>query len=543
MIAAAAGLLFLSLASGSMAASPEDRLFEAVRKGNASAVRALLSKGVAVNARDKESNTPLHEAIYSGYPGIAALLIRNGADVAARQKSGMTPLHLVAVHTKREDAARLAKLLIDMRADVNDGAENGWTPLHAALFHRQDEMVKLLVERGADVNAQATNDRWGPPLSYAISSGAGTDILELLVRNGANVNAAGPGRITPLHKAAGGGYTAAVKLLLANGADPDARNEDQWTPLEDALHYRHSDRHREAGEILAFAQGLSATRRQDWPAAIKAFEKGYELAPPPPPAPLLLNLGLAESRLAGRELRAMAWLRLYLHYAPDAANAAAVRQEIATLKTRVNATLDGIAGRMLELAMQFPDEEQRRRACGFVALTQARAGRFREARATAETDACAGKALPNVIVGVLKQIADCMSNAGEFEEAYGAIRNIGSPSDRFEALLNLIDEQAWAGDCSLAKRSVERAIADGVLSAVMVDDARRKAADCPRKASDGGIWLKWNEITPKPGMVYDVRTDIAAVATRESPEKILEGLMDISGKIYGRMLGIENAGR
>jgi hypothetical protein len=214
----------------------------------------------------------------------------------------------------------------------------------------------------------------------------------------------------------------------------------------------------------------------------------------------------------------------------------------------VEATLDLVARTMQELAAQFPAEEQRQRACGFLAVTQARAGRFREARATAESGACAGKPNPNVIVSVLKQIADCQSRAGDFERAFQALRGITAWTDRSEAVWTLIEEQARAGDCAGARSSVERAIREGVLpasprnpdQAQAVEYARKQAAQCPRDVPAD----YWDRLRPELGRTPpDLQSAMAAVAARRSPEQILQGFSEISDRIYFQLLAVSRAPR
>jgi ankyrin repeat protein len=522
-----------------LAGEPERRLFEAAEKGDLAAVRMLLGQKVSVNARDQDLRTPLHEAAYAGQPEVGILLIQHGADIAARDKNGSTPLHEAAKSERLEGVSlppgslqALAKLLLDRGAEVNAKDNAEWMPLHWALFKRNAGIARLLIERGADVNAREAINHY-TPLDHAVSGGGSLEIVELLISRGANVNAADPAQNTPLHRAASKGWVAGVKLLLAKGADPNARNNSQWAPLDDALHGRHT----EAAGLLAFAQGTAAARRQDWLPALRAFEQAYKLGKTPPAPPLLFNLGFTESRLPGREVRAMAWFRLYLRDAPDAANAGAVRQEFAGLRARVRATLDALAVKMKELAAQFPAEQQRQRACGFLAVTQARAGHFREARATAESGECAGKANPNVIVSVLKQIADCQSRAGDFEGAFQTVRDVKNFVDRWEALGTLIEEEARAGECALAKASVNRALQAGVLPTTpkypaeerAVEIAHQKAAQCPQAVPHD----YWDRIRPVPGgSPYDVQAVIAAVAARQNPDQILQGFSEISDTIY-----------
>ena len=87
------------------------------------------------------------------------------------------------------------------------------------------------------------------------------------------------------------------------------------------------------GALDAFNKGVIAAKQaQNYPLAISYFQDARRLAPGVPM--IYLNLGLAESKIPGRELRAIAWLAAYIEADPNASNAAAVRKEIDTLDVK-----------------------------------------------------------------------------------------------------------------------------------------------------------------------------------------------------------------
>ena len=83
----------------------------------------------------------------------------------------------------------------------------------------------------------------------------------------------------------------------------------------------------------AVSRGIRAAKQDhDYLLAIRYFQEARALVPVPPDAPgIFLNLGLAEAKLPGRELRAIGWLAAYLSTKPNATNEAAVREEIRVL--------------------------------------------------------------------------------------------------------------------------------------------------------------------------------------------------------------------
>ena len=99
----------------------------------------------------------------------------------------------------------------------------------------------------------------------------------------------------------------------------------------------------------ALDKGIIAAKVPDYPLAIRYFEDARKLAPQAPI--VFLNLGIAESKIAGRELRAMAWFGAYLAAYPDAPNAAAVKEQIAALDVRNQSNLS----RLIKTAQEAAD--------------------------------------------------------------------------------------------------------------------------------------------------------------------------------------------
>jgi ankyrin repeat protein len=86
-----------------------DALFRAIREGNTSMVKSLLSSpGADVNARDERGSTPLLEAARYGHDDICRVLIASGADLKAKDKDGKTAL-VLAVQGNHNDVVRLLK--------------------------------------------------------------------------------------------------------------------------------------------------------------------------------------------------------------------------------------------------------------------------------------------------------------------------------------------------------------------------------------------------------------------------------------------------
>ena len=177
----------------------------------------------------------LYKATKNGDIGQIRTMMENGADVNAG-KGGVTPL-LIASMTGRVD---IVKLLVDAKADVNAAAKtNGFTPLFVASQTGRVDIVKLLVDAKADVNAA---DKDGVTPLYNASTGGHVNIVKLLVDAKADVNAAEKDGVTPLLIASRRGHVNIVKLLLDAKADVNAVDKTFGvTPLLIASQEGHVD--------------------------------------------------------------------------------------------------------------------------------------------------------------------------------------------------------------------------------------------------------------------------------------------------------------
>ncbi|KAJ5169209.1 uncharacterized protein N7482_004803 [Penicillium canariense] len=177
-------------------------------------------------------NVPLiHIASYFGITSWAQKLLarkfRLHKLANKKDSSGRTPLIYGAI-TGHE---AIIRLLLDRGADVNATDEYGWTAPHWAAILGHEATVRLLLDRGADANAIDENG-W-TALHRAAFQGHKA-IVRLLLDRGADANAIDKARWTALHRAANEGHKATVRLLLDRGADANAIDKARWTALHRA---------------------------------------------------------------------------------------------------------------------------------------------------------------------------------------------------------------------------------------------------------------------------------------------------------------------
>ncbi len=121
---------------------------------------------------------------------------------------------------------------------LNSFSIDGFTPIGLACFFGQLEIVNHLISSGSDINKASNNDFKVAPLhsACAISS---YDIAEILIKQGAQVNARQLNDVTPLHSTAHNGQLKLTELLINSGADITAQTTAGKTPLQMAKEKGH----------------------------------------------------------------------------------------------------------------------------------------------------------------------------------------------------------------------------------------------------------------------------------------------------------------
>ena len=299
------------------AADGRTPLHKAVMKGNQNLVKLFLEKNALVNTQNADGDSPLHTAVSNGFFDITKLLIKKGSNVNVQNKEGRTPLFL-GVKNKHE---QLIKLLIENEADVTIGyKENSTDRIYLvrgkdkgrAAWHyvlAKKHLLGLFLKRtnGGSVNVAdfgaVLRSGWGkdPPegttdkilkecdfkfkelpgvtvLHIASEENNEPEIIDLLVKSGANVNAQDAEGFTPLHMAAIHGNLKIVKKLVDLEADvnivtTDGKNAAELAHLNEELEIeeylelkmassqrtKEKEEDSELADLLIEAYGLPAT--------------------------------------------------------------------------------------------------------------------------------------------------------------------------------------------------------------------------------------------------------------------------------------------
>jgi serine/threonine-protein phosphatase 6 regulatory ankyrin repeat subunit B len=256
--------------------------------GSVELVKFLLDKGLDVNTKNAEGTSILHCAAESGSVELVKFLLDRGADINAKNVEGATILHYAA----RSGSVEVVKFLLDKGLDINARGEYTLTVLREAVCSHSEKLVDFLFNRVEPIQrnyiasyivdnnainiisfilskkfidknkfiqellyyASHRNNKY--IVAFLISIGVnintpidGTtslieainlgfddepsgDFIELLISNGADVNAIDYDGMTPLLYAAQYGYIGIVRILLESRADSTICDRDNLTPLD-----------------------------------------------------------------------------------------------------------------------------------------------------------------------------------------------------------------------------------------------------------------------------------------------------------------------
>jgi len=194
----------------------ERDLIEAIKSGNVTKVSELIEFGVDINSRSQGL-----------FP--------------ARSSDGITPLMGASMLGKIE----IVRLLLDNGADITAKTANDRITALGYTVHRgNDDIVRLLLEYGADVTAK---DRYGgEAIIVAPDNSDSLELVDMLLEKGADINSARQNGRTLLLSAVRGKSGEYIQGLIDRGAEVDARYRSGVTPLLQAIRSRN----REAVRVL-----------------------------------------------------------------------------------------------------------------------------------------------------------------------------------------------------------------------------------------------------------------------------------------------------
>ncbi|KAG5846347.1 hypothetical protein ANANG_G00113970 [Anguilla anguilla] len=164
--------------------------------------------------------TPLHLATYLNSPSVVRRLVEREASLELQDQEGNTPLHLACDQGRNDCASEMGTHTPPPAQRRHGDAE----------LERNHRMVKLLLKKGAKLNTQdGTSGKTALHMAVELQD---VQLVKLLLNKGANVDAAMFNGCTPLHLAVGRQDAATTLLLCQSGADQMLKNMEDETALD-----------------------------------------------------------------------------------------------------------------------------------------------------------------------------------------------------------------------------------------------------------------------------------------------------------------------
>ncbi len=243
-------VLMAALVAPSLPQGKTGQLATAIQDGKRAAALEMIRAGADVNEAQPDGTRPIHWAVYRFDYDVMDALIAKKAKVDVTNEFGSTPL---AEATKQGDA-RMVKTLLAAGSGTEGANADGQTALMIAIKNGDLPVFNLLIDAGAKVNAVEKVQDQTPLMWAAAATRNAPEMVKVLIAKGANVNARAkfndwPGQITsepraqyhtyggltPLLYAARGGCYACVEALVSAGADVNLPNNEGMTPMMIAL--------------------------------------------------------------------------------------------------------------------------------------------------------------------------------------------------------------------------------------------------------------------------------------------------------------------
>ncbi|XP_078679759.1 uncharacterized protein LOC144915337 [Branchiostoma floridae x Branchiostoma belcheri] len=234
-----------------------NQLLDACGKGNLQSVKDVIESGrLRVSVEDETGTTPLHSAAANGHVHIASYLLHKGTHVDEKNHMDETALHLAA----GSGDVGMVKLLLEHDANISATDCLGNTALHFAARNGNAKALHLL-RRKENIDAEGNDNLTA--LHLATWNGH-ADIVNNLLRYGADPNKKDKWGHTALHIAAREGYPSIAKDLLHFKADVNVQADDDYS----ALHFAASENHTNVVEILLSSGAAIDDRDKFWDTAL-----------------------------------------------------------------------------------------------------------------------------------------------------------------------------------------------------------------------------------------------------------------------------------
>jgi len=198
-------------------------LNEAILADDFSSVKLILAgdpKKKLIGKKDDFGRFPLHNAVINGNRDILDYIVMGDIDINPEDDLGLTPL----VYAVQGNDIEMVKHLLELGADPAIPGKFDNIALHYAVMMGSAEMAELFISKSL-ILSDSQNKLGQTPLQMAAEAG-NLEMIDFLISKGADPNHRDARGITPLHEAVINGHVEATKLLLDKGADVDLQTTD-----------------------------------------------------------------------------------------------------------------------------------------------------------------------------------------------------------------------------------------------------------------------------------------------------------------------------
>jgi ankyrin repeat protein len=255
-------IIFAGLAAGSfpawsyLAQGQPGKLATLIEEGKRAAAFEMIRSGADVNEAQLDGTRPVHWAVYRVDYDLMAALIAKKAKVDVANEFGYTPLS----EAVKQGDARMVKMLMDAGSGTEGANDDGQTALMIAIKNGDLPIFQMLIDAGAKINVVEKVQDQTPLMWAAAATRNAPEMVRVLIAKGAAVNARARfndwpsqitsepraqyhayGGLTPLLYAARGGCLACVESLVNAGADVNLPTPEGATPMMIALDNNAND--------------------------------------------------------------------------------------------------------------------------------------------------------------------------------------------------------------------------------------------------------------------------------------------------------------
>jgi uncharacterized protein len=232
--------LTFAIAEAEQEVPANQQFLNAATQGNVEKVKEMLrTNPLLAKTTDDKGLSVILKATYYGKKDVVAAILASGVELDIFEASATGQVDRVKSITQKDPAL------------ANAFSTDGFTPLGLATFFGHPAAVNALLDAGAAVNTGSREAMRVTPLASAAAAKQ-IQIAKVLIARGANVNARAENDLTPLHEAAASGQIEFATLLLNSRANINAKTKDGKTPLAFA-------RERKQTEMVELLRKFGAT--------------------------------------------------------------------------------------------------------------------------------------------------------------------------------------------------------------------------------------------------------------------------------------------